>query len=81
MTYTCRRSGFQKICIKFLNNQECQRIVTSLVIRHGFGLVTGLIGLFKLVTTNNYSVLTNLHQLFLITTLAKSSISSPVVPW
>jgi hypothetical protein len=60
----------------------CHVIVTV----HGFGLIIGLIGLLKLVTSSNYSTLDNSHTRILTTTLAKSSIfllavSSPVVVW
>jgi hypothetical protein len=53
----------------FINNvtiivKYCHVLVT----RTGFGLITGFIEGLKLVITNNYNSLTNLHTLKIITT-------------
>jgi hypothetical protein len=49
-----------------------------------FGLVIGLIGLLKLVTTINYRAITDSHTLQFTTARTKSpqsAVSSPAVAW
>jgi hypothetical protein len=50
----------------------------------GFGLVTGFIKHFQIMTTSNYNAITNLHSQKFTTARTKSSqsaVSSPVVAW
>jgi hypothetical protein len=50
----------------------------------GFGLAVGFIDCLQIVTTSNYSAITNSHTLQFATARTESSqsaVSSPVVAW
>jgi hypothetical protein len=50
----------------------------------GFGLVVGFIEHLQIITTNNYSAVTNSHTIQFTMACTKSSqsaVSSPVIAW